>query len=182
MNLLAHPLSARSRWLRTPINSGDYRNWLLDKASLTRRLQSLKQGFRVLPLSVAYAKAGYDEVALVTMPLRCHALIRDVQLLCGGAPAVYAHSVLPRASLRGTWQGLGKLGSRPLGATLFADARIARTPLEFRKLTRTHPLYRQAVAGMQQAPRQLWARRSVFRLKHASILVTEVFLPQVLSL
>ncbi len=182
MNFLASPFPARIRWLQTPLNSGVYRTWLTDNGSLTRRLQLLRQGFQVRPLFVAYAKANPDEVGRVHKGYQQRVLIRDVQLLCGNAPAVFAHSVLPRASLRGKWRGLGRLGTRPLGATLFADARIARTRLEFRKLTRTHPLYRKAVAGMSPAPRLLWARRSVFRLGHAAILVTEVFLPQVLSL
>jgi chorismate-pyruvate lyase len=34
---------------------------------------------------------------------------------------------------------------------------------------------------MNKLPDALWARRSVFRLNQAAILVTEVFLPQVLE-
>ena len=95
---------------------------------------------------------------------------------CGDTPLVFARSVLPRASLRGVWRNLGALGSRPLGAVLFADRKVTRTPLAFRKLRQLHPIsFYIGQAG-------LWARRSVFVRAGHAILVTEVFLPGVLAL
>jgi len=128
------------------------------------------------------ARAQCDESQLLQMPFRQRALLRDVHLTCENRPVVFAHSVLPSRSLRGNWQGLSRLGNRSLGTTLFADARVMRTPLEFKKLAKHNALYRRATADLESAPNALWARRSVFRLKHAVILVTEVFLPSVLKL
>jgi chorismate--pyruvate lyase len=88
--------------------------------------------------------------------------------------------VLPRRSLRGEWRGLGRLGTKPLGAALFANPHVVRKPLQFRKLLPHHALYARAAAGLAQKPACLWARRSVFLLHDAPILVTEVFLPEVL--
>ena len=90
-------------------------------------------------------------------------------------------SVLPRASLSGAWQDLGKLGNKPLGTALFANPKIKRTPLEYKKLSRNHTLYQRATQHLINKPSYLWARRSVFSLNCATILVTEVFLPQLLS-
>jgi chorismate--pyruvate lyase len=89
--------------------------------------------------------------------------------------------VLPSVSLRGAWCGLGKLGNRPLGASLFANPRVKRTPLEYKKLPRQHPISMRVAAHMQTSPKALWARRSIFSLNNAKILVTEVFLEQLLT-
>jgi len=178
----AHPVPARSRWLKLPVNSGPYRHWLIDKASLTRRLQSNATDFSVHPVRVLTARPYCDEAQLLGLPHRKTALLREVQLCRSGRPVVFAHSVLPHESLRGAWQGLSRLGTKSLGTTLFTDARVRRTPLEYRKLNRQDALYRKAVAALVHAPVNLWARRSAFKLKHAMILVTEVFLPSVLTL
>lgn len=111
-----------------------------------------------------------------------NALVREVLLCCNHKPAVFAHSVLPFRSLQGSWRELPRLGSRPLGAALFSNPRVRRTPLQFKKLTINHPLYRAAQRYLELPAQSLWARRSVFFLGSSAILVTEVFLPQVLTL
>ena len=90
---------------------------------------------------------------------------------------VYAHSVLPHRSLRGKWYKLGRLGNQPLGAALFKNMQVTRTPLSYKKLSNNHVLYQKAVKEIAHPPAYLWARRSVFHLNCANILVTEVFLP-----
>jgi len=154
----------------------------MDKGSLTKRLQSRNPDFAVRPTRVRGAKPQFDEAQMLRLAGHQHALLREVQLRCADIPTVFAHSVLPYRSLRGSWQGLGRLGNRSLGTTLFADARVMRTALEYKKLAKHHPLYRKAVFSLDISTSALWARRSVFRLKHAVILVTEVFLPSVLEL
>ena len=123
-----------------------------------------------------------DEARLLATPLRSRILRREVQLHCDSAAVVFAQSILPHRSLHGSWRGLVNLGSRSLGSELFADPRVVRTQLEYRKLTRHHVLYRRATEQMKLPPPALWARRSMFRLHGAAIMVTEVFLPQVLDL
>ncbi|MFA6178305.1 MAG: chorismate lyase [Candidatus Methylopumilus sp.] len=182
MKVFAKSLSSRAKWLRAPISSGVYRHWLIDKASLTKRLQGHCAEFSVKPTKMYAAKSQYDEAQLLGLSSRQRALLREVHLCCTNRPVVFAHSVLPYQSLRGSWQGLSRLGNKSLGSTLFADARVVRTPLAYKKLAKHHALYRRAVADLESAPSALWARRSVFRLKHAVILVTEVFLPGVLAL
>jgi chorismate--pyruvate lyase len=100
-------------------------------------------------------------------------------------PVVFAHSVLPRASLKGAWNSLGRLGNQPLGATLFVNPRVKRTPLSYKKLSPNHALYQHATQHLTQKPEvrkppYLWARRSIFSLSCANIMVTEVFLPQLI--
>lgn len=159
-----------------------YRAWLVDRGSLTRRIQVRCPAFSVRGLRVGAGKPGRDEAAWVGLSPRVIALLREVHLYCGDTPVVFAHSVIPRAGLRGPWHALGKLGSKPLGAALFANPRIKRTPLQFKKLNRRHELYRRACRILPDRPLHLWARRSVFTLNGYPILVTEVFLPGILEL
>jgi chorismate lyase len=176
----------RSQWLKKPVLAGVFQSWLIDTGSLTARLQQRYKQFAVKPLAlkyrpVKYAKAIFDEAALLHLPAHKTALIREVLLMGNNQPVVFAHSVLPRTSLRGAWNGLGRLGNKPLGATLFANPKVNRTPLTYKKLSPHHALYRHAAANLTIKPTHLWARRSVFSLNCARILVTEVFLPQLLQ-
>jgi chorismate--pyruvate lyase len=169
------------RWLKKPRVSAAYRNWLIDNGSLTARLQKHYTNFSVKTVAIKYAKPIQDEAALLRQASYKTALIREVLLMGDNQPVVFAHSVLPRASLRGAWNGLGRLGSKPLGATLFANPKVKRTPLSYKKLTPNHVLYKHATEHLIQKPSYLWARRSIFSLNCASIMVTEVFLPQLLA-
>ena len=158
-----------------------YRQWLIDQGSLTRRIQIRCNAFSVRNVKLRQGKACRDEAALVGLKQRDRALLREVYLYCEENPVVFAHSVLP-AGLRGPWQALSKLGNKPLGAALFADPSVKRTPLAYKKLGARHELYQRACRILADHPPFLWARRSVFSLKNSLILVTEVFLPGILEL
>lgn len=168
------------RWLRSPMGSGAYRHWLVDGGSLTRRLQRRCRDFAVERVRLLDAKPKLDEAQLLCTTARRRALLREVRLHCAGQPVVFAHSILPHKSLRGPWLGLAHLGNKPLGGQLFSNPRVVRTPLEYKKLHRHHPLHQRATAHLSASPEAIWARRSVFSLGCAAILVTEVFLPEVL--
>ena len=155
--------------------------WLIDEGSLTARLQLRYSHFAVNPMVVKYAKPIADESALLHLPAHKSGLIREVLLIGNRQPVVFAHSILPRASLRGAWNGLGRLGNKPLGATLFANPKVKRTPLSYKKLSPHHKLFQHATAHLTIKPTHLWARRSIFSLNCARILVTEIFLPKLLE-
>lgn len=180
MKTRSWPNPHSSSWLPKPAGSGAYRHWLADAGSLTSRLQAGCGCFSVERLRQGWGFPERDEAALLGMRHNQRALLREVTLCCDGRAVVFAHSVLPRASLRGEWQHFKSLGSRPLGAALFGNPQVVRTPLTFCKLTPRHALYRRALAGVAGRPECLWARRSVFTLRGAAILVTEVFLPELL--
>lgn len=113
---------------------------------------------------------------------RSQVLVREVLLVCGDVPVVFAHTVVDPADVRGAWRSVTRLGNRPLGAALFADPRIRRHPLHVRKIGWHHELRRRIARYIEGAPLSLWARRSLFRLHDSPILVTEVFLPEILRL
>ena len=157
------------------------RRWLTDHGSLTARLTRYAGPIKVKVLFQGLRRVNPDEAFLFASPA-ARVLVREVLLMKGATPLVFAHTVLTADGLRGAWRRVAGLGSRPLGAALFADPRIARFPLRQRKLPRWHPLYRRAAAHLKSPPRLLWARRSIFAAGKSPILVSEVFLPAVLKL
>ena len=181
MKIQQNRSQSRLRWLKKPMLAKALQPWLIDNGSLTTRLQQRYINFSVKPVAVKYAKPIQDEAALLHLPAHKVALIREVLLMGNNQPVVFAHSVLPRTSLRGAWNGLGRLGNKPLGATLFANPKVKRTPLSYKKLSPHHRLFQHATAHLTIKPTHLWARRSVFSLNCARILVTEIFLPKLLE-
>lgn len=173
--------STRSNWLKNPFSSNFLKPWLINSDSLTIRLQKRYTHFVVKPILIKFAKPLADESTLLSSPYYKQALIREVLLMGNDNAVVYAHSVLPRASLRGPWNGLSKIGNQSLGETLFANPKVKRTCLTYKKLARHHPISTRLAKHMQLEPAALWARRSIFVLNGAKIMVTEVFLPRILN-
>lgn len=135
--------------------------------------------FRVRPVARGFAAPFPDEARLLGLPPKRHAYVRDVLLVGDGRIRVFAHSVLPRASLRGGWGGVTQLGTKPLGEALFADPRVRRLGLTMRRIDARHPLFLAATRHTGFAGHHLWARRSVFCLNGHPLLVNEVFLPAI---
>ncbi len=162
--------------------SPQLRQWLQDRGSLTRRLQECCSQFHVEPIFQELARLYGDEWMRLNQHQHELAMIREVYLYCCDKPVVFAHSVVSRQSLMGVWRTLSGLGNRSLGSMLFTNPKVERTPLEFKKVNGGHFLYDRAVLRLTDKPEHLWARRSLFTLQGESILVTEVFLPDILDL
>jgi len=171
-------ISLQHGWLAHPFRAPRaLRGWLADRGSLTRRLKARHVDFRVNPVARGFASPFLDEAQVLHLRPKIQAYVRNVVLIGGSHPRVFAHSVLPRTSLRGGWCGITRLGTKPLGEALFTDPRIRRLGLTMRRLDARHPLYRAARDHTGFTARHVWARRSVFCLNGRSLLVTEVFLP-----
>ncbi|MGH8616216.1 MAG: chorismate--pyruvate lyase family protein [Burkholderiales bacterium] len=158
------------------------RRWLIDRGSLTRRLQSRCRRFAVEVVAQRPMAATYDEGLLLGIARPQQALVREVRLMCDGRPVVFARSVLARASLQGPWRMVGGLGTRPLGAAVFADPTVTRRPLHYTRVGTWHALHRRVTAALGVEVPGLWARRSLFVRARQPLLVTEVFLPALLAL
>ena len=159
-----------------------YAPWLRTDGSLTLRIQQRCDNFSVRNVHNRLATAAYDETSLLGLPAQQKIYTREVFLHADGKPVVYAHSVVAAQHLRGAWHALRNLGNRPLGALLFAHPLVQRSALHFHALKPNHPLYRRAAVALDTPPQKLWARRSLFILRNAPLLVTEIFLPDILAL
>ncbi len=158
------------------------RPWLHDHGSLTQRIRQRCDQFAVQPVRSGLARIAFDEAALLSIAPHRLAYSREVFLYADGQPVVFAHSACLQDDLRGAWSSITGLGNRSLGSLLFTHPLVMRQPLHFKALRAHHPLYRSASAVLAVAPDRLWARRSLFYLHGAPLLVTEVFLPQIFRL
>jgi chorismate--pyruvate lyase len=152
-------------------------DWLLDASSLTRRLQLICGGrFHVRVLQQAWGRPMASERRALALKRGERVLVREVHLMCGERPWVFARTVIPVRSLRGAQRRLARLGNRPLGAALFADPRVRRGEVEVAHIGPEERLFARAVATASR-PEAIWGRRSVFWLQGKSLLVSEIFLP-----
>jgi chorismate--pyruvate lyase len=162
--------------------------WLTDPASLTARIRARCETFSVRVLRQTLAPVCADEAALLGLRAGELARLREVLLLADGRPVVFARSVLPRHNLRGGWALLRGIGARPLGAVLFANPAIERSPLVCGRFDRRDARYHRARAALlagghdARLPPALWARRSVFRFRGRALMVSEFFLPAIFEL
>ncbi|MDH2918293.1 MAG: chorismate lyase [Sideroxydans sp.] len=159
-----------------------YAPWLHDHDSLTARIAQRCAKFSVQPVRGGLARIAYDESSVLKIPSRQFAYSREVFLLADEQPVVFAHSACATKSLLGAWQAMRSLGNRSLGSVLFTHPLITRQPLHYQALRSTHPLYQRAARALKNPPAVLYARRSLFTLRNAPLLVTEVFLPEILRL
>lgn len=172
--------TSKTGWFKNPPRTSDneqLRHWLTDRGSLTARLQA-RGTFSVTLLKQELAVPTLDEAKELHLRRKQLAWVREVALFCDGQPVVFAHSVLPRGPRGPLTRWLDGLGSRSLGALLFAHPRFARGRLSTRRLASRHPLYRRSVEALQltgKPPTGLWARRSSFSFGSQRLLVTEVF-------
>lgn len=151
------------------------RSWLLDTGSLTKRLIKTSNGhFSVTVLQQQWQSPRPSEIALLSMAHRERAIIREVILSCYGQPWVFARSVIPASSLRGSLRRLRKLDNRPLGALLFNDPSMYRHPFQLASITANSPQIPHSLHNEGT----LWGRRSRFELAGKPIMVSEIFLPQ----
>lgn len=165
-------------WQAKVITTSILRPWLQERGSLTAKLKRQYADFSVQLYHEAWSKPHIDERQLLLLSADTQAWVREVWLMGDGKPRVFAHSVIARKDLRGSWYGLRKMGRLPLGAALFANPRVKRGALHFRKLSSAHPLHQTVAKHVTlKANQPLWARRSLFCLQRHHLLVTEVFLP-----
>ncbi len=159
-----------------PVN---LKGWLCEGRSLTRRLKRYcTEPFSLEVISQGWERPLEDERRALQLRLGRLALVRQVRLLCGKRPLIFARSVIPILTLRGASQRLSRLGSRPLADLLFTDQKVRRGDMEFtliRPGSTLHGLTSQAL-GIQAA--EFWGRRSLFRFKHKPLLVSEMFSPE----
>jgi len=164
-NLAPAPNLASNRGLRP---------WLLDKGSLTAKLMALSHGnFHVRVVRQTYARASRSEAVALGIAPHSLSLIREVVLMGHNQPWVFARSVLPLSSLTGKLRHLRKQGSRPLGAFLFSQPHLTRSPIALALINRHHGYVPAELIG--DTP--VWGRRSIFYVDGKPLLVSEVFLP-----
>ncbi|HSN70913.1 MAG TPA: chorismate lyase [Steroidobacteraceae bacterium] len=156
-------------------------DWLTFEGLLTERLrQQCATGMRLRLIDQQQVIPDPD----LRVVLDCEpedALQREIELLAGDVPVVFARTVIPQSTVaRHPW--LADLGTQPLGETLATVPGVTRGPFEFTCLEPGDELYERIVGPGGRRAMSLWARRSWFALDGHRLAVTEAFLPAVTRL
>lgn len=142
--------------------------WLLESSSLTARLKAHFAHFRLdLLAEQQLALPVYLESSLNISPAAL-CLRREVLMWGNQQPVVYAQSWLPLSSQQQIAQ-LQQIGTQPLGELLFQFSDLKRSAIEVTRLSLP-----EATADIPAG--EYWARRSVFYVDEAPLLVAEIFL------
>ncbi len=168
----------------------ELQHWLTDPGSLTAKLIAHSTHFRVQRVFQQTASCWTDEAAQLGLAKACKVHAREVLLRCDDVAAVFAHTVLPLASTASQWPLFRTLGNKSLGSTLFGDPQVVRGAMQFARLHPNHPAMRRAYGLtcnqpdllQRQFDQTLYARRSLFCRRGGVMLVTELFLPQIVHL
>lgn len=121
--------------------------------------------------------------------------VREVVLRIDELPAVWARSSVPARAVKGPWQAIRGLGTRPLAELLFSHRAVRRGPLQAlrfklhgpagahmaRQWARLDPAAAVADAPRSSTPAPLpsWARHSLFHHHGQPLQVLEAFAPWV---
>lgn len=178
-----HQLRWRSRrQLQNQSIPENWKDWLFDEKSLTKRLQQHCMGqFSVQVLSEEVCQPQHHEAKCLGMNGRRWARIRQVVLLCDQTPLVVARTIIPLSTLQGPLRQLRHLKNRPLGAFLFRHPDLERGAIEVTQLAFTSPPLNLLLNERSTTNRKPWGRRSLFRLKGHPVLVCEIFLQSLLT-
>ena len=180
----------RSAWNR--VGSGEihraprkWQPWLSDTGSLTQKIESaIGQKLEVQVLRDCPQSLSSDESRYFHFKIR-RCRVREVLLCANNIPVVMAHSVIPTFSSSGSNHRVLRLGTRPLGAVLFAKTRKhskAKPPRDIARLDKSSSLWKRCSKNYARLDSPLWARRTLYQLKGRPILVNEIFLPALLKL
>jgi chorismate--pyruvate lyase len=153
--------------------------WFSDPGSLNLKLKARPAQITVRLLRQRPGRILADEHEALCISPRSRVVERDVILLGDGQPVVFGHTVLSTSSVKSDWPFFSKLGSTPLGANLFFDPLVGRSPIQYARLSAGHPLMRRIAQALPESelPTSLLARRSLFTRRGGVLMVTDVFLP-----
>ncbi len=155
-------------------------DWLLDSSSMTARMQRNCQTVTVEVVNHSSSYPDADEAKQLSLDSESMALVREVYMLCDGKRWLYGRTVIPEQTLVGKAKQLIELGEVPLGKFLFSDPEITRSPFIVTQLESHHDLFKKALSS-DMAEDSLWARRSKFFIDNRPLLLTEVFLPEMVE-
>lgn len=152
-------------------------SWLVSTDSLTQRLiDHCQLGFSVRVLQQSVERPLGSEAEMLNIPRGHFAFVRQVHLLCGDRPVVYARTVIPIETAHTRLKGLTRLGTRPLGAVLFSNPGMRRGKIQLAQIASNQGLNVLAHQNIDTETRPIWGRRSLFYLYNQPLLVSEIFL------
>lgn len=143
-----------SECLPAPVDS-----WLRETGSMTRRLERYCDRLTVVPYQDGFVTADVVAEERSALPDSERYWLREVVMYGDGQPWLVGRTVMPPETLEASSSALMNIGNQPLGRYLFTQDSLARDYIH---------------VGRSQG---MWARRSLLRIAHQPLLLTELFLP-----
>lgn len=160
-----------------------FRAWLEHAGSFMQRLEQYQvNDAHIQVLQQKWFTPSAEEKRLLGLKDSSEVLVREVLILSHDRQWMFARTVIPRDTLTGEEQKLAHLENRPLGSILFKDPTMKRSAFDFACIHPGEKWHAQISSLVQSALPALWARRSIFSLHEKSLLLTEVFLPDIATL
>ncbi|WP_048636333.1 chorismate lyase [Brenneria goodwinii] len=149
-------------WFVDPpaIISGHIKDWLMETASMTQRLDGYCERLTVSVANERFIAPGELNDELAHLPVSDRYWLREVVLYGDGRPWLFGRTLIPRQTLEDAGIDLTKIGDVPLGRYLFQHDALTRDYIH---------------TGLCDG---LWARRSRLCLSGHPLLLTELFLSE----
>ncbi|MFT5258872.1 MAG: chorismate--pyruvate lyase [Saprospiraceae bacterium] len=176
---LQEPDWIRSDAVASPLFTDVISHWLLDANSLTDRLRVMHaEHFNLQLLSWQQALPLASECTLLKVSDAHNVWVREVVLCNGQTPLIFARSVITGndASLMQTLNGLGK---ESLGGYLFNSPNVIRGEMQIARVTNDMLILEPFLAAGLPLAEGYWARRCLYQIGLARLLVNEIYSPSV---
>lgn len=179
-------LFARPPLWKTQLRSADpqppeeLRPWLNETGSLTKRLRHFygdKLGVRLLYQH--WKPAFAEECQRLNVQHHRYQLVREVLLFVEDQPLVLARTILPEPTIKIAHRNLSHLGTRPLGEVIFAYPDLELRQRYFSQAAAN--VWSAAVQAEFEIDQALWGRRTLYAIHSQPLLVSEFFLPTMLT-
>lgn len=157
------------------------RDWIGLETSMTARIGQVVGGpIAVEVLRQAQGRLYPDETGFFA-PGVARPVVREVCLSARGRPYLVARTALTSQKLQ-RHPTIVELGNKALGSLLFAGPKPCRySARDYGLLRHGHPLFALAGSRDSGVRQAYWARRTLFWLFDEPLLVTEIFLPSLLT-
>jgi chorismate--pyruvate lyase len=164
--------------LRYPF-SKNAQSWVYESGSITKRIRALYgKNVAVSILLQKWCLPWLSERKALSLSEHRWCLCREVLIHGNDKPLVLARTIIPASTLKIAHQ-LSHLGSRPLGEVIFSYPDLQKLRLD---VTTVKPSdWRQNILDTVNIEQSVTGRRSVYAIDNQQLLVSEFFLPEVLS-
>lgn len=167
-------------WYRK-IKLNSLRDWLCTKGSLTKKASRICHHVNVELLAGNWQFPSCQEANILGIMPRQKAFVREIFMICNGEKWWYARTVIPRQAIMSGMSPLRYLGTKPLANILFSTAGVRRLKFEIAPINNSHYEFMCANKYSLCSLNNLWGRRSKIVCSNKALLLTEVFLPDMLQ-
>ena len=173
--------SAWDTFIRQPLPA--LHPWLLYAGSTTEALKQLSHHQLVINvIKQAWELPTQAEADYLHCREGETVFVREIYMEGLNEHWMFCRSIFPKKTLTGEdGQLFTQLNNCPLGKILYKNGQWKRSSFDYMEVARGNALYEDAVKPLTAAPDTLWARQSHFSHGPKIILISEVFLPELLK-